>query len=227
MPVLPAYERRLQQGNPFPYYSTDQSRQNSLGALVTGLSLDTDYTPTVKPAYDYASQANAINQQADKLRQESAQNAIYNNTPIYKTTQIDVPLTQQISQQTSPTKTANPTGRLGALLRALGAQESGGNYSAVNSSSGALGKYQVMPSNVAAWSKQALGHSISTSQFLHSPKLQDQIVRTIFGDYYRKYGAKGALSAWYSGSPTRYQDKSSVSGGPSVYDYVQEVLDRM
>ena len=33
----------------------------------------------------------------------------------------------------------------------IGQQESGGNYGSVNGSSGALGKYQIMPANVPAW----------------------------------------------------------------------------
>lgn len=57
------------------------------------------------------------------------------------------------------------------------APESGGNYSAVNSSSGAYGKYQIMPSTAAAY-----GCSLST------PSGQDACAQTIW----RKQGP----SAW-------------------------------
>jgi hypothetical protein len=82
---------------------------------------------------------------------------------------------------------------------AIAKRESGGNYKAVNKDSGALGKYQVMPGNIAGWSKEALGHSISTSQYLNSPQLQEQIATYKLQQYYNKYGPGGAAVAWYAG----------------------------
>lgn len=103
-------------------------------------------------------------------------------------------------------------------------QESGGNYRIVNGSSGALGKYQIMPANLPLWSKAALGHSITVAQFLASPALQDKIARTKLLEYWNKYGARGAAAAWYSGKPGRANDYTSVKGGPSVGDYVDQVV---
>ena len=45
------------------------------------------------------------------------------------------------------------------FLYALGQVESGGNYYARNSSSGAYGKYQIMPSNWPSWAKLYVGSS--------------------------------------------------------------------
>jgi hypothetical protein len=45
------------------------------------------------------------------------------------------------------------------FLYALGQVESGGNYTARNSTSGAYGKYQILPSSWAAWAKLYLGSS--------------------------------------------------------------------
>jgi len=45
------------------------------------------------------------------------------------------------------------------FLYALGQVESGGSYTARNSTSGAYGKYQIMPSSWAAWAKLYLGSS--------------------------------------------------------------------
>jgi len=53
---------------------------------------------------------------------------------------------------------AAPPG-LERFLYALGSVESGGSYTARNSSSGAYGKYQIMPASWAAWAKQYLGSS--------------------------------------------------------------------
>ncbi|MBA2717941.1 MAG: transglycosylase family protein [Chloroflexi bacterium] len=43
------------------------------------------------------------------------------------------------------------------FMYALGRVESGGNYTARNSTSGAYGKYQIMPASWAAWAKSYLG----------------------------------------------------------------------
>lgn len=55
-------------------------------------------------------------------------------------------------------------------------QESSGNYKAV-SSAGALGAYQIMPSNIPSWSTEALGHPITGAQFLADPDAQDEIAQ--------------------------------------------------
>lgn len=110
-----------------------------------------------------------------------------------------------------------------AFLWAIGQQESGGNYSSVNSGSGALGKYQVMPANVASWTKAALGHSLTPQQYLSNPAAQDAVANKILGGYYDKYGAKGAAAMWYSGQP----DPTKTYGNPPVWKYVQDVTGRM
>jgi hypothetical protein len=53
---------------------------------------------------------------------------------------------------------AAPPG-LERFLYALGQVESGGSYTSRNSTSGAYGKYQIMPSSWAAWAAQYLGSS--------------------------------------------------------------------
>lgn len=223
MPVLPLFTRQLQQGNSSPYYDQQQNQYDSFQTLLSGLQQNTDYTAQPLPQYNYAKQALNMQAQTQKLLEQSASNAAYNNTPIFRNHTVN--LNAMLGGGGG-----KPKGRLAAVLRALGAQESGNRYGAVNSGSGALGRWQVMPSNIAGpggWDEQVLGRNITTQQYLHNPGLQNQIVRGIFGGYLKRYGVKGALSAWYSGSPNRYNDKSSVHGGPSVYDYVQQVLDRM
>lgn len=110
-----------------------------------------------------------------------------------------------------------------SFLWAIKQQESGGNYNSVNSGSGALGAYQVMPENVASWTQQALGHSLSASQFLNNPSAQDAVANNILGGYYDKYGSDGAAAMWYSGQP----DPTKTYGSPSVSDYVNQVKSRM
>jgi flagellin-like hook-associated protein FlgL len=112
------------------------------------------------------------------------------------------------------------------FMAGISAQESGGNYAAVNRGSGALGKYQVMPSNVAGWSRQVLGYSITPSQFLHSPQLQEKIVSGILHGYFNKWGPRGAAAAWYAGPGNHNLDQSTRSqyGGPSIKGYVDSVM---
>lgn len=116
------------------------------------------------------------------------------------------------------------------LLNAIAGQESGNNYRAVNRSSGALGKYQIMPGNIASWSKAALGYSITPQQFLRDSAIQDRIARHRMGQYFNKYGAAGAALAWYAGegalkysSSTRNRKQGAY---PSMNEYVQQVLRR-
>src|SRR5687768_15127950 len=63
----------------------------------------------------------------------------------------------------------------------------------------ALGKYQVMASNVRPWSREVLGQEVTPQQFMMSPELQDYIFQAKFGSYAKKYGPQGAARAWFAG----------------------------
>lgn len=109
------------------------------------------------------------------------------------------------------------------LLWSISVQESGGsNYGIVNAY-GAVGKYQVLKSNIPSWSKAALGYSITWQKFRDSPDLQEKIVRHRLGGYYKQYGFRGAASAWYSGNPKLDQSTRPQPGGPSIKKYVDDV----
>lgn len=113
-----------------------------------------------------------------------------------------------------------------AFLHAELMQESGGNSRAV-SPAGALGTYQVMPGNIPSWSMEALGHSVSVQEFLNNPALQTVIVTRKLLDYVNKFGYRGAAAAWYSGNPSLANDTRPQNGGPSIADYVNQVMGRM
>jgi hypothetical protein len=226
-----AYRRGLTKADPSPYYTPANAQAKTLQNFLDTSSVTSNYNneqTTVLPQYDWATKALQEGANADKLVGQSASNAVAN--------QLAVQAKQLKKSQKNatgstglipPPGTAGGNTKLGALLRALGAQESGNNFGAVNKSSGALGQWQVMPSNVAGWSKQALGHAITSQQFLADPHLQKKVVKNVFGGYVKKYGAKGALSAWYSGDPNRWKDSSKVSSGPSVAAYVNSVLSKL
>lgn len=138
----------------------------------------------------------------------------------------------------NPASGGAPGGSLGAFINAITGQESGGNYSAVNRHSGAMGKYQIMPGNIRGagrgWDYEALGRDISTAQFMKSPQLQDAIAQYKLKQYYQKWGPAGAAVAWYAGpgtvsnylkNPSRYTNPQGAY--PSIAAYVNAILRRM
>ena len=117
------------------------------------------------------------------------------------------------------------------FVNAITGQESGGNYNARNSSSGAMGRYQIMPSNIAGsggWDKEALGYNISSQQFMSNPKLQDAIARYKLQQYFNKYGPRGAAIAWYAGPGMVGRAGNKSQGAyPTINQYANSILKRM
>lgn len=122
-----------------------------------------------------------------------------------------------------------------SFINAIAGQESGGDYGAVNSSSGATGKYQIMPDNWAGWASEA---GLSSDAPM-TPNNQEIVARHKLSEYYNAYGADGAAVAWYAGagnaerwvngSPTDVWGRSweaSQDGAPSIAEYVREVASR-
>lgn len=119
------------------------------------------------------------------------------------------------------------------FVNAITGQESGGNYGARNSSSGAMGRYQIMPSNLggkhSGWDYEALGRDISPQQFMGNPKLQDAIARYKLQQYYKKWGPRGAAIAWYAGPGAvgRVGGNKSQGAYPTINQYANAILKRM
>jgi len=126
------------------------------------------------------------------------------------------------------------------LADALSSQESGGDYSVVNKRTGAIGKWQVLPSNIPAWSKEILGFQITPAQFKNNPRWQNEIVTGKLGKEVERNTAISdtpleALQRtslwWYSGTndPTKskFWDRSPAKGEPSGRQYVSQVTKRL
>ena len=131
-----------------------------------------------------------------------------------------------------------PGGDVGQFRRAIIGKESGGNYGAVNPDSGALGIGQVMPANVASWTKKYLGRALTPQQFLADRNAQDTVVNGRFNDMLadqRKAGFSGeqmirrAAAVWYSNRPDLWNDtKPQYTKGrryPSIGEYTQAIWD--
>lgn len=113
-----------------------------------------------------------------------------------------------------------PWNTLANFLNAERYQESGGNYQAVNPTSGALGAFQVMPGNLPGWLAQSGLPPMTPYAFLHDPSAQNQLATTILGGYYNTYGPYGAAAMWYSGQP----DSTATYGDPPVWQYCDDVV---
>lgn len=96
-------------------------------------------------------------------------------------------------------------------LAGIGTQESGGNYGAINPTSGAIGKYQIMPNNWGPWAKEAgLGPNAPTT-----PANQEIIAKYKWNQYMKEFGnEKLAATAWYAGP----NYARSVQAGKPLFD---------
>jgi hypothetical protein len=82
---------------------------------------------------------------------------------------------------------------LDRFMAALGAVESHGRYDAVNATSGALGKYQIMPENWVAWSRRYLGDASAPP----TPANQDEVARRKLAALYGWLGDWGSVAHWW------------------------------
>lgn len=112
---------------------------------------------------------------------------------------------------------------------AISSIESGGNYKAMGpvvnrTGDRAIGRYQVMASNVPAWTKQALGKEMTVEDFLADPASQDKVFDHIFGGYISKYGERGAAEAWFGGPGSVGKGSRKDKLGTTVKGYGDRFL---
>jgi hypothetical protein len=118
---------------------------------------------------------------------------------------------------------------LARFMWAVAKVESGGSYTARNPSSGAYGKYQIMPPNWPAWAKTYLGNSKAKQ----TPANQEKVAKGKFTSLYRSLGSWRRVAYWWltgskrtsgwSAYATRYVNKvmrlyKSAPGTPPAPD---------
>ena len=86
----------------------------------------------------------------------------------------------------------SPAG-LARFMYAVGQVESGGDYKARNPSSGAYGKYQIMPSNWPSWAKAYLGNPKAK----WTPKNQDRVAAGKMTALYRSLDRWTRVAYWW------------------------------
>lgn len=173
-----------------------------------------------------AAQAAWMKQQQDAVNSQQARNIQVSTGPSSYN-----PGGQQQSYNPGPTGNKS----FDSFMSAISSQESGGNYSSRNKSSGAMGKYQIMPGNLggkhSGWDYEALGRDVSPQQFMQSPQIQEAIARYKLQQYYNKYGARGAAIAWYAGPGALKYSSGKLNAGqngyPSISAYANQVLKRL
>jgi hypothetical protein len=90
------------------------------------------------------------------------------------------------------TLASDPPG-LSRFMYAMGQVESGGNYYARNATSGAYGKYQIMPSNWPSWALRYLGDAGARQ----TPTNQEIVAAGKFRDLYRGLQSWRRVAYWW------------------------------
>jgi hypothetical protein len=109
---------------------------------------------------------------------------------------------------------------LNRFMNAIGKIESNGRYNARNSQTGAIGKYQVMPSNWPAWAKKYLGDAKAKP----TPQNQERVARGKFIDLWNWLDSWPAVAHWWlTGSGERNPSKWSARSA----SYVAKVMKAM
>jgi len=99
--------------------------------------------------------------------------------------------------------------------------ESGNNYSSLGpvlrNGDQAVGKYQVMGSNVPSWTQKWLGKSMTPAEFRANPQAQEAVFQGEFGSYLQGHSPADAASMWFTGKPlaqgANLKDVLGTSGG--------------
>jgi hypothetical protein len=108
------------------------------------------------------------------------------------------------ASSSSSTQPQNTSATIDTLGRNIAGIESGGwknPYEALNPTTHAIGKYQVMPSNVPGWTQAALGQTMTPDEFRANPQAQEAVFRDQMQRNLQLYGPKDAASIWFTGKP--------------------------
>ena len=121
------------------------------------------------------------------------------------------------------------SGAGGDIYGAILGQESGNRDNVGDSSAGAIGPGQILPSTFNQYARPG--------EDIRNPDTNRAVSRRILDDYMNRYGgdASRAAVAYYSGpgnvappsSPTPWIENKQPKGGPSVAQYVAQVQSRM
>lgn len=119
-----------------------------------------------------------------------------------------------------------PVGGIDAFMNAIAGRESGGDYNARNASSGASGKFQIMPSNWGPWAERAgLGRNAP-----RTPANQEIVAKHVMTEYYQRFGNwRDVAIAWFAGPGAVGAPGAErrSDGNMTVRAYADDVMSRM
>jgi hypothetical protein len=156
---------------------------------------------------------------------------------------LAIPLLLSLDSKNTPTpsagdpQTAKP---VKVLRQAIIGQESGGQCGITNhDGSDAAGLAQVMPENVTAWSREALGRAVSVDEFLQDCRIQLRVIDHKLGQYWQQEAQDGRdeaaivrriASRWYAGQANLFDSNAPQFWNgrqyPSIHAYTLAVLSR-
>jgi cell wall-associated NlpC family hydrolase len=154
-------------------------------------------------------------------------------------TEVKPSTLSEVRKESSPVVRVDTEAKITAFMRAIIGQESAGKFDIVNPHSGAIGYGQLMPENVAPWTREALGYVLTPKEFRQSPKLQ---IKTIKHQLTKIHGSqvkpgrseeevwRRVAATWYSGKPWLWDNtRPQPYNGhpyPSIAEYTKSVWQR-
>ncbi|MFV2062145.1 MAG: hypothetical protein ACC726_01370 [Chloroflexota bacterium] len=108
------------------------------------------------------------------------------------------------------------------FMWAMAGQESGGDYYARNRSSGAFGKYQIMPFNWPAWAAEFIGDS----QADQTPYNQERVAYAKIRNLYRWLGSWKRVAYWWLTGRTDRDPKTWSSYAKGYVDNIMSMRKR-
>lgn len=148
-------------------------------------------------------------------------------TPASGSGQYSAPYSEPVQGGVNP--------QLGATMAGISHVESGGAknpYSLVGPDTGkgdrALGKFQVMASNVPEWTKEALGQSLTPEQFLASPEAQEKVAAYMINKHLNKGESPHDVgSVWLTGRTPDKAGNAQDLYGTTPQKYAQKMDEAM
>ena len=107
-------------------------------------------------------------------------------------------------------------------MYALGQVESGGSYTARNSSTGAYGRYQIIPSSWRAWAQEVLGNAYAPM----TPENQDKVAAYKLHQTYHRVGSWPPVAYWWLTGRINTSRSTWSSFARSYVDKIMAIYNR-
>lgn len=211
-------------------YSTERSMRAAIKTAATS-AIDSVETRMTDGANVDREEINAVTTQVRQAADEALTRRWAKIATQYSTTQFAKPLSTPELRLYEEGLRGRATPEQSSMLDYRGAIASiettrgTGGYTAVGPKTKkgdhAYGRYQVMGENIPAWTREALGRSMTIQEFVSNSAAQDAVFDFKFGQYLKKTGnAADAAAMWFSGRPLA-ESAGDDDGYITVAQYVK------